>query len=316
MKLERASIEVFGGCNYLCSMCPQTTGRGKDWTRKMPFDMFTDLLDQIAEKHGTPVINLQGSGEPTLAKDLPKYIEECTKRRLPTYIYSNGYLMKDVFMRDCFDAGLSHFRFSIIGYDRNTYAENMGKDNFDIVIGNLLEAKRYAGHDKVSSYHLILDNNQVEAEVEAYKNNIIFPIGCQADIWRQHNWSGNYESVRVKDLTKARTCGRPFAPEVTIRAGGINGKKGAVVPCCQVLGPPNEQKSVLGHVSDNSIEEILASDSYTKLKEMHTNKDWPDYCKNCDFLYDAEDVLVWSNRSKSTDTYLGTSIDLKEFRAN
>jgi len=47
--LERAVVEVFGGCNYKCQMCPQTTGRGKDWTRKMTFDMFEDILDQLAQ---------------------------------------------------------------------------------------------------------------------------------------------------------------------------------------------------------------------------------------------------------------------------
>ena len=37
VKLQRAVIEVFGGCNYTCQMCPQSDpGRGKDFTRKMP----------------------------------------------------------------------------------------------------------------------------------------------------------------------------------------------------------------------------------------------------------------------------------------
>ena len=35
LKLERIVMEVFGGCNYTCQMCPQSTpGRGKSWTRK------------------------------------------------------------------------------------------------------------------------------------------------------------------------------------------------------------------------------------------------------------------------------------------
>ena len=316
MKLERASIEVFGGCNYHCTMCPQTTGRGKEWLRKMPMDLFVDLLDQISAKHGHPVINLQGSGEPTLAKDLPVYIEECTKRKLPTYVYSNGYLMQDSFMRDCFDAGLNHFRFSVIGYDRASYNQSMGHDNFDLVLENTIQARKYAGYDRVSSYHLVLDPNHKQQEIEAYQNNFIKPAGVQADIWAQHNWSGNIASDRIKDYTKARTCGRPMAPEITIRAGGVNGKKGAVVPCCQVLGPPNESKSVLGHVSDNSIQEILDSKEYQTIRDMHNNKEWPDYCKNCDFLFDDPEVLVWTNRNSKLDTYLGTEIDLKEFRAN
>ena len=45
--LERAVIEVFGGCNYKCQMCPQSTGRGHDWVRKMPLDLFEKTLDQL-----------------------------------------------------------------------------------------------------------------------------------------------------------------------------------------------------------------------------------------------------------------------------
>ena len=31
-------------------------------------------------KHGTPQINLEGSGEPTMAKDLPQYIKAVKKK--------------------------------------------------------------------------------------------------------------------------------------------------------------------------------------------------------------------------------------------
>ena len=72
-------MEVFGGCNYTCQMCPQTNpGRGKSWTRKMPLEQFEKILDQIIPKYGTPQINLEGSGEPTI-KDLPIYINAVKK---------------------------------------------------------------------------------------------------------------------------------------------------------------------------------------------------------------------------------------------
>ena len=114
MNLERVVLEVFGGCNYSCDMCPQSTGRGKNWTRKMPLELFEKVLDEITPKYGKPVINLEGSGEPTMAKDLPKYIEACTKRDLPSFMYCNGTFMRGQFMRDCIDAGLDFVRFNVI----------------------------------------------------------------------------------------------------------------------------------------------------------------------------------------------------------
>ena len=35
LKLQRVVMEVFGGCNYTCQMCPQSNpGRGSNFTRK------------------------------------------------------------------------------------------------------------------------------------------------------------------------------------------------------------------------------------------------------------------------------------------
>ena len=76
LKLQRIVMEVFGGCNYTCQMCPQSNpGRGKNFTRKMPIKEFEKILDEVVPKYGKPIINLEGSGEPTMAKDLPKYID-------------------------------------------------------------------------------------------------------------------------------------------------------------------------------------------------------------------------------------------------
>ena len=55
-----------------------------------------------------------------------------------------------------------------------------------------------------------------------------------------HNWSGNYDNTNPRSGIKT-SCGRPFAPEITIRAGGKeeNISDGS---CCQTLGPPKKRK--------------------------------------------------------------------------
>lgn len=79
--LKRALLEVFGGCNYTCQMCPQSSpGRDKDFKRKLPLDLFKKILDKIVPEYGQPVIGLSGSGEPTMAKDLARYIEIVKKK--------------------------------------------------------------------------------------------------------------------------------------------------------------------------------------------------------------------------------------------
>ena len=103
LKLKRIVMEVFGGCNYTCQMCPQSDpGRGANFTRKMPLKDFEKILDDVIPKYGKPQINLEGSGEPTMAKDLPKYIEAVKKRGLKCFMYCNGARLKNQFMKEDF----------------------------------------------------------------------------------------------------------------------------------------------------------------------------------------------------------------------
>lgn len=316
-ELERVVLEVFGGCNYTCQMCPQTTGRGSDFTRMMPLRLFENILDQIVEL-GNPVINLEGSGEPTMAKNLHKYVQACSDRGLRSYMYTNGARLQGDFMKQVMDAGLSFARFSVIGHNHETYKQWMNVDNFDLIRSNIIEAKTYinqSGLDcEVSSYHLILDDD-VEGNIQQYRKNVIDYCETVGYIWMMHNWSGNFVSNYQRQGEK-RTCGRPFANELTIRAGGLNGRRAAVTPCCQTLGPPNESASVLGHVDRNSILEVWNGDAYNDLRDAHSNGDFDriSYCKDCDFLIADPEVLVWSNDpSAKLHNMLGTKIDLQKY---
>ena len=107
MNLERAVIEINGGCNYSCEMCPQTNpGRHKGFLKVMKLDMFEDIVKQCAER-GVKIINLEGSGEATLVRKLPEYIKIVRKYGARADICSNGFRFKGQYMKDCIDAGLN-----------------------------------------------------------------------------------------------------------------------------------------------------------------------------------------------------------------
>ena len=315
--LKRVVMEVFGGCNYTCQMCPQTNpGRGSNWTRKMPLSQFKKILDQIVPKYGVPQINLEGSGEPTMAKDLPLYIRAVKEKGLKCFMYCNGARLNGDFMKDVIDAGIDFIRFSIIGYNQEKYLKWMNIDNFDLIKKNILEINNYIKESKskcqISTYHLITDNNEIDNEIQFYKDNVINKLNVTSYIWKMHNWSGNFSNPNPRIKSSRKSCGRPFAPEITIRAGGSIGKTAAMVPCCQTLGPPNEEKSILGHLDTQSFEEVYFGDKYNELRKAHTDGDFDkiDYCKDCDFLYEDPEVLVWSNdNTAKINNMLGTGDD-------
>jgi molybdenum cofactor biosynthesis enzyme MoaA len=144
LNLQRIVMEVFGGCNYTCQMCPQTNpGRGKGFTRKMPLNEFKRILNDLVPKYGNPQINLEGSGEPTMAKDLPEYVKAVKDKGLKCFMYCNGARLNGKFMQDVINAGIDYIRISIIGYNKSKYKEWMDADNFDLILSNIKEIKEY-----------------------------------------------------------------------------------------------------------------------------------------------------------------------------
>jgi MoaA/NifB/PqqE/SkfB family radical SAM enzyme len=315
MKIDRAVIEVNGGCNYSCDMCPQSSpGRSKNFLKKMPLDLFEKVVAECAEK-GLQVVNLEGSGEPTLNRNLPEYIKIVKKYGAQAYIFSNGYRMEGDFMKRVVDAGIDLFRFSVIGYDQLSYMTWMKTDAFNRVRDNAIKMQEYirdtGASTTVGSYHLILDEKNIDFELEQYRQNFVDPVGSSADVWKMHNWSGVYDPEYERAGQK-KTCGRPFSPDIVVRAGGLDGQLGAVHPCCQVLG--QDDVAVLGHVSNQTVEEVWYGEAYEKLRQDHRDGNYPSFCEGCDFLIDDPEVLVWTNDNGSLHKMKGTSFNLDDYR--
>ena len=68
-KIEQLSIELAGGCNLACPMCPQAIGRENEFLGVLPFELFKKAVDE-ALPLGLKYVNLGGSGEPLLYKKL------------------------------------------------------------------------------------------------------------------------------------------------------------------------------------------------------------------------------------------------------
>ena len=320
IKIDRAVIEIQGGCNFDCTMCPQdkrTGGRHKNFIGKMNLLDFEDNVADCAQ-HGLRVVNLDGSGEATINRNLPEYIKIVKKYNAQAVIFSNGFKMHGQFMKDCVDAGLDFFRFSFIGptpelYDK--WMHNTRGSNYHLIKKNIEEMVAYvkeSGSDcVVETYHLITDNDNIEEELEQYKA-LVEELGGKTEIWKMHNWSGAWDIGKNARKGEVKTCGRPFSPDVVIRAGGMDGHRGAVHPCCQVLG--RDEEAVLGHTSVNTIEEIIRGPEYSALREGHRTKNYPDYCKSCDFLLDDPEVLVYTNHNRDLHKMIGTAFDLNDYR--
>lgn len=321
-KIKKAVIEVCGSCNYNCQMCPQdkdTGGREKEFKKNLPIGTFRNIVDELAEYHEVGEIYLEGSGEPTMNKKLADYIEYGTKRGFKMSFITNGTGFTGQKMRDLVDAGMHYARVSVIGSTPELYKEWMREDNLQQIIENCNDTLDYikesGSEATLGSYHLITDNMLIKEQIRQYQENFIDKVvGIRANIWKMHNWAGSFTRMEWRDGRTKRSCGRPFSPDIVVRAGGLDGKHAAVVPCCIVLG--QDSKAVLGHLSDQTIAEVYNGDAYNDLRKLHKEHrfDEIDYCKNCDMLYDAPESLVWTYGDADYNSLTGGALDMREYR--
>ena len=302
ISIKQLDLELNGGCNYTCAMCPQEHGREKDFLKKLPLDVMEKIIDDAME-YGLESVSLHGSGEPTLNANMPEVVKAVKARGVRCFSFSNGSKLTEDLSRRLIEAGIDVLRISAIGYDRTSYAKWMSQDIFEDVRNNVkrfVELNReLSGQSEVHLYHLAIEPEHIENEIRLYQKNWVEYTGALAEVWMMHNWSGTYDSpYHREDMVPSkqkRSCGRPFSPLLQVRAGGLKGQRGAVVACCMVLGRDSE--AVLGHLDTDDIQDIVTGEAYSNLRQMHSEGRFDEipYCKDCDQLYDLPESLVWSN---------------------
>jgi organic radical activating enzyme len=300
--VRQLDLELAGGCNYKCQMCPQAEGRETDFLKMLPYDLFCSIVED-AMQYGLESVSLHGSGEPTLHPQMAEMVKFVKDKGLQCVSFTNGSRLDKTLSHHLIEAGLDVLRISAIGYDQVSYHQWMSRDLFETVRKNVREFvvlnRDLGGHTEVHLNHLVTDINNVDAELRAYQENWVDFTGALAEVWLMHNWSGQFEGPYDREnlvrRSERRSCGRPFSPLLEVRAGGIEGQQAAVVACCMVLG--HDSQAVLGHLDTQSIAEIVSGPKFTRLRDVHTEQRFDDipYCANCDQLYDVPEALVWTN---------------------
>jgi MoaA/NifB/PqqE/SkfB family radical SAM enzyme len=297
--IKQLDLELNGGCNYKCIMCPQSDGREKEFLKKLPFDVFKKILDD-AMQYGLETVSLHGSGEPTLSPDMPKYVKYIKEKGLKCVSFTNGSKLTLELSKELIIAGIDVLRISCIGYDEQTYSHWMSRNNYNDIRNNIkgfVKLNRdIGGKSEAHLLHLIIDSKLQKYEIQKYRTNWSQYTGAKSEIWLMHNWAGSKVALKYhRSKPNKRSCGRPFSPLLQVRAGGTQGHSGAVVACCMVLG--KDSRAVLGHLDNQTISEVLKGPKFSELRSAHTKQNFSDisYCTNCDQLYEIPDSLVWTD---------------------
>jgi len=312
--IRQLNIEIAGICNFSCITCPQAKingGREQSFRVVMTLPEFMKVIDdayQYRDLSRPMCISLHGSGEPTLNRNLPEIIQYA-KSKGHTYVsfFTHGNRLSRGLAERVIESGIDEVTISLIGYNREIYNESMVGGDFDLVMENIQAFQKILRHKhdrncKINTRHLIFDILRKDWEVEQYRKNIIDPLSIEAEIWLPHNWSGAYnpvfsraEMAKQKNLGR-KSCGRPHADCLEVRAGGLPGHRLAVVACPILLG--RDSKGTMGHLDTQTIIEVVTGSAYENLRCFHDKKAFNGtFCEGCDYLYpNLMEVLAWTNK--------------------
>ncbi len=286
MKLINPEIrlETTNLCNARCVTCPRETLTRPMGTMSM--DLFESLVDQALEL-GADEISPFGYGEPLMDKGIANKVAYCTSKGLKTFITTNASLLDTSKAFDLIDAGLSHIRFSVhgIGKEYEAVHQNLTWETTSFNIRMFLKInkkKSNAVRTEVTYMPMMLrTESEISQIVQCWKCSGINDI----EVWKPHNWTTGKQYRNV--CTHKKTCGRPEKGPLQIQWDGT------VIVCCfdynGVL--------VVGDANKDSLETILKSPEYNRIREKHEKGDMSGLiCESCDQLNDGDSPLLFTTK--------------------
>ena len=278
-------LELFYGCNFRCPMCilsvPLKSRPYKEEpSKKITFEKYCEIIDE-GVKHGLCSIQLSGTNEPLLLKDIAKYIRYAKKAGvIDIYIITNASLLTPEKSREIIEAGLTQVKFSIDSINKKTYEKIRVGGNFEQTIANInefLDIKKTMGRKLPVTRVSFVKTKQNIQEVDAFVDY----------------WADKVDYVTIQQLFNPFTNSDKISEfEESLRADGALLEKcympyqrafvrnnGDILPCCSIFGI----EIPVGNIYEKSIYEIWNSKNMSELRhDVNGPADvMPLACKKC-----------------------------------
>lgn len=279
-------IEPYNICNLRCVMCPYPK-----MTRKkelMSMDLFKKIVDE-AKKLGCTRIMLQAYSEPLLDPFLIDRIRYIKSRGMKAGFFTNATLLDEKMAIKILNSGLDLIKFSVDAGNKEDYEKIRIGGDWDKVKNNIISFYKKRGELKLKKPRIwifMIKQESNEKNIKSHK-----------EFWDEYCDEINISIVDNRaegKISKSflKKYGRPypcFMPrDLTILS---NGK---LVVCCLDY----DGKMVLGDLKTQSLKEIMNSDKFKKILELHMSfqGDKIKMCKNCTRLYKNSAFYWWVAR--------------------
>lgn len=292
------SIEVTTRCNMACTFCYHRLLEAHE-KYDMGWALYQKIIDEGA-RYELPSINLNGLGESTLHRDLPRMAKYASDNGvIDIMFHTNGMVMSDRVMRALIESGLHQIVFSIDSPDKATYESIRIHGRYDSVIENVHRLVRM--REAMGSLTPIIRVTMVVTKRTAHQvpkfrelwepvvdlvtlQDLLYSVKEEPEGDGSDSWMSPEESVfdvsppRVRAAALARgesfVCSYPYQ-RLMIHVDGV------VTLCAQ-----REAKThlVLGNVKEDSLHDLWVSHMEQEIRALHDQGRWYENpaCRTCD----------------------------------
>lgn len=266
-------IDTISHCTLKCSMCPHKT-----MTRRkgiMAWELYTKLIDEIAEKKPDARVWITFAGEGSMLKDLPEKIDYAKSKGLTDVVLnSNGTRLTEDFSRRLIQADLDVLMVGIDAFTDETYRKLRVGGTLTETIANVLGYKRLLEEYGKKGQSMNVQFVQMP-ENEAELDNFV------------HFWSDHGVAVKIKPMiswVNRVNAANLLKSEARLPCFWLCGimpiTDTGLVPLC---GADLDCSLPMGDVTTHSIEQVWQG-RHRNMRLIHLHGEWdkiPELCANC-----------------------------------
>ena len=306
-------IETTSACNLNCVMCPTQRPAAIKHKKQgfMSWELFCNLVDQLASENPYAAVRLHKDGEPLLHPDIVKFIDYASSRLHDVLLVTNATLLTSEMARSILSTRLQTIRFSVDGNTKQTFERirmqspgNLYRDpqvpvDYDSVIGNIFnfcEMKKSLGRSfpRVGMRITSLKATQSElADYVAFWEKLVDFVSIATFA----SWSGGQVYHESIDFSQRYPCIELWE-SMTINWDGT------MAPCCVYVDTTGDRKGILADLNRITMKKAWQSSAIQRLRLAHLDNNFDDvasFCKSCSDwrISSAPTKDLWTEKFKN-----------------
>lgn len=268
------SIEISSGCNEKCIYC-QYYAQGAHKKYRFIDDELFYRVTKEAKELGITDVGLYITGEPLTNPKVYDYVAYLKNIVQFDYVYisTNGLLLTPSNLVKLVDAGIDSIKFSVSGYDKESFLQHHGVDGFDLVYENIKNAYEYRKEKhltyKLYMFSIITKYNEhykekFKALYEPYVDELVL-----ADVM-ENGIKGVEKLLPQNRNSKSATAGltKTIPCKDLFNRIAIN-QEGYLMACCY---DTTSRMSIVEDLKKCSLKEAVYGERMVAVRKRHMDK--------------------------------------------